>query len=64
MIKNCLDKNIKIYIAGHTWLVGSTFVRQLEKRGYSNLLLSSHSELDLTDQKRVEVFLLKKNLML
>ncbi len=55
-MKNSLDNNKKIYIAGHGGLVGSAFVRQLEKRGYSNLLLRSHSELDLTDQKKVEDF--------
>jgi GDP-L-fucose synthase len=46
----------KIYIAGHTGLVGSAFVRNLENRGYSNLLLRMHKDLDLTNQLEVQNF--------
>lgn len=46
----------KIYIAGHTGLVGSAFVRQLEEQGYSNLVFRTHGELELTDQSSVEEF--------
>lgn len=52
-----MNKNDKIYVAGHTGLVGSAFVRQLQKQGYENLLLRSHAELELTDQYAVDEFL-------
>lgn len=52
-----MNKNDKIYIAGHTGLVGSAFVRQLQNRGYENLVLRSHAELELTDQKAVDEFI-------
>ena len=51
-----LDKNSKIYIAGHHGLVGSAIWNNLEKRGYHNLVGRSHKELDLTDQYAVEKF--------
>ena len=46
----------KIYIAGHRGLVGSAIVRQLESRGFTNLLMSTHKELDLTNQATVQAF--------
>ena len=52
-----LDKNAKIYIAGHHGLVGSAIWNNLEKRGYHNLVGRSHKELDLTDQYAVEKFI-------
>ncbi|MDP2639925.1 MAG: NAD-dependent epimerase/dehydratase family protein, partial [Betaproteobacteria bacterium] len=48
-----MDKNSKIYVAGHRGLAGSALVRQLEQRGYRNLLLRTHAELELTDQAAV-----------
>jgi len=51
-----LNFNDKIYIAGHAGLVGSAIVRQLKKRGFNNLLMRKHSELDLTNQRVVENF--------
>lgn len=51
-----MNKDAKIYVAGHTGLVGSAFVRQLQKNGYQNLVLRTHCELDLTDQARVKDF--------
>ena len=39
----------KIYVAGHAGLLGSALVRRLRQAGYDNLLLKTHSELDLTD---------------
>jgi GDP-L-fucose synthase len=44
-----MNKNSKIYIAGHRGLVGSALRRSLESRGFTNLLLLSHEQLDLTD---------------
>jgi GDP-L-fucose synthase len=46
----------KIYVAGHLGLVGSAVVRALRARGYENLLLAAHRELDLTDQRSVSGF--------
>ena len=51
-----MNKDSKIFIAGHTGMVGSAIVRELNKQGYANLLLKSHSELDLTRQSDVEHF--------
>ncbi len=51
-----MHTNDKVYIAGHSGLVGSAIVRQLEKRGYNNLLTYTHAELDLTNQKDVNDF--------
>jgi len=46
----------KIYVAGHLGLVGSAIRRALVRAGYNNLLLRTHSELDLTDQAVVRRF--------
>ena len=46
----------KIYVAGHRGMVGSAIVRQLQKQGYNNLILRTHSQLDLTRQHEVESF--------
>lgn len=51
-----MDKNAKIYVAGHTGLVGSAFVRVLRKKGYTNLVLRTHQDLDLLRQTEVEEF--------
>lgn len=51
-----MDKNAKIYVAGHNGMVGSAIVRQLKKQGYTNIIGKSHSELDLTRQSEVESF--------
>ena len=50
----------KIYIAGHLGLVGSAIVRQLESRGFVNLLVRTHKELDLTNQAEVQKFFQKE----
>ena len=55
-----MNLNDKIYIAGHSGLVGSAIVRHLESRGFINLLTRSHDELDLTDQVQVENFFQKE----
>ena len=51
-----LDKNSKIYVAGHNGLVGSAIWNNLLQRGYTNLVGRSHKELDLTDQYAVKKF--------
>jgi GDP-L-fucose synthase len=50
----------KIYVAGHRGLVGSALMRQLEQRGYRNLVTRTHAELDLTDQTAVQEFFAKE----
>ncbi|MFI5238105.1 MAG: GDP-L-fucose synthase family protein, partial [Ignavibacteriales bacterium] len=49
-------KEKKIYVAGHTGMVGSTITNELKERGYKNLLLKKYSEVDLTRQNSVEEF--------
>jgi GDP-L-fucose synthase len=51
-----LDKNSKIYIAGHHGLVGSAIWNNLKARGYNNLVGRTHKELDLTNQDAVKAF--------
>ncbi|MBK2028586.1 GDP-L-fucose synthase [Francisella noatunensis] len=51
-----LDKSAKIYVAGHRGLVGSAIVKNLQSKGYTNLVMRTHVELDLTNQKAVEDF--------
>ena len=48
-----MDISSKIFVAGHTGMVGSAIVRQLKKNGFSNLIIKSHAELDLINQKEV-----------
>jgi len=55
-----MDKSSKIYIAGHRGMVGSAIVRKLEQEGYANLLVKTHHELDLENQKDVHVFFEKE----
>src|SRR3989338_8206327 len=51
-----MEKNSKIYVAGHRGLVGSAIVQALQGRGFDNLVLKTHQELDLLDQAAVERF--------
>lgn len=55
-----MKKNSRIYIAGHTGLVGSAILRKLQKEGFSNLILRSHAELDIERQNNVESFFEKE----
>jgi GDP-L-fucose synthase len=48
-----MNKSDKIYIAGHTGMVGSAILRALKKQGYNNLIFKTHAELDLTNQQKV-----------
>ena len=51
-----MDKNSKIYVAGHNGMVGSAIMRKLEEKGCKNLIFKSSSELDLENQKATEEF--------
>jgi GDP-L-fucose synthase len=51
-----LEKQAKIYVAGHRGMVGSAIVRKLQKDGYTNLVLKTSAELDLRDQVKVADF--------
>ena len=51
-----MEKDSKIYVAGHRGMVGSAIVRELKRQGYENILTRTHAELDLTRQADVEKF--------
>ena len=51
-----MQKDSKIYVAGHRGMVGSAIVRELQRQGYGNIITRTHSELDLTDQRAVNDF--------
>jgi GDP-L-fucose synthase len=51
-----LNKNTKIYIAGHRGMVGSAIIRQLQAKDFNNLITKTHAELDLTNQQAVKEF--------
>lgn len=55
-----MEKNSKIYVAGHRGMVGSAIVRRLESEGYNNIITRTHSELDLCNQAAVEEFFAKE----
>lgn len=55
-----MNKNSKIYVAGHRGLVGSAIVKNLQEKGYTNLIYKTHQELDLINQKAVEEFFAKQ----
>ncbi|VAW88626.1 GDP-L-fucose synthetase [hydrothermal vent metagenome] len=54
-----IDSSSPIYVAGHNGLVGSAIVRQLEKKGYRNIVTATRSEVDLLNQTSVNTFLAK-----
>jgi GDP-L-fucose synthase len=51
-----MEKNARIYVAGHRGMVGSAIVRQLEQQGYNNILTRNSSQLDLRNQQAVQEF--------
>ena len=51
-----MDKDARIFVAGHKGMVGSAIVRELERQGYTNIITRTHKELDLTRQDQVEAF--------
>jgi GDP-L-fucose synthase len=54
--KMTADLNTKIYVAGHRGMVGSAIVRNLEAKGFTNIVTRTHAELDLTNQAAVQAF--------
>ena len=55
-----MEKDSKIYVAGHRGMVGSAIVRELVRQGYNNILTRSHAELDLISQEAVNDFFAKE----
>lgn len=51
-----MEKDAKIYVAGHRGMAGSAIVRELKRLGYTNIITRTHQELDLTRQQAVEAF--------
>lgn len=51
-----MNKDSKIFVAGHRGLVGSAILKNLKVKGYTNFVLRTHAELDLTDQQAVHDF--------
>ncbi len=56
MGKKTMEKDSKIYVAGHRGMVGSAIVRELKRQGFTNIITRTHKELDLTRQDQVERF--------
>ena len=51
-----MEKDAKIYVAGHRGMVGSAIVRELRKQGYTNIVTRTHEDVDLCRQEAVEAF--------
>ena len=51
-----MDKTSKIYVTGHTGMLGSAMIDRLQSDGYTNIITCTHKDLDLTRQSDVEVF--------
>lgn len=51
-----MEKDSKIYVAGHRGMVGSAIVRELQRQGYTNIITRTHKELELISQAAVEEF--------
>ena len=55
-----MNKDSKIYVAGHRGLVGSAIMRKLQQEGYTNIITKTHKELDLTNQAQTQEFFKKE----
>ena len=51
-----MEKDARIFVAGHRGMVGNAIVRELKRQGYTNIITRTHKELDLTRQDQVEAF--------
>lgn len=51
-----MERDSKIYVAGHCGMAGSAIVRELKRQGYENIVTRSHAELDLRNKEAVEGF--------
>ncbi|RBQ22899.1 GDP-L-fucose synthase [Candidatus Methanobinarius endosymbioticus] len=58
-----MDKNSKIYVAGHRGMAGSAIVRILKHKGYHNIIKKTSAELDLRNQEKVNEFFKKRILI-
>ena len=56
-----IKKDDKIFVTGHNGLVGSAVLRALQKKKFKNIITINRNDLDLFDQKKVNLFLKKKN---
>ena len=56
-----MEQNAKIYIAGHSGLIGSAMVRKLWSCGYTHIITRTHTEMDLTERKKVKEFFEREN---
>lgn len=54
-----MKKDSKIYIAGHTGLLGSALIKKLGQKGFNNIITRTHKELDLTRYDKAEIFFAK-----
>ena len=57
-----MNKNSRIFIAGHNGLVGSAVYRNLIEKGYKNLFFLAKKKLDLSDSKKVDIYFKKKKI--
>ena len=64
MIERIMQKNDKIFVAGHQGLVGSAIVRLLQKQSYSNIITRTRDQLDLLNQAYVEDFFLSEKFII
>ena len=55
-----MNKDAKIFVAGHRGLVGSAICKSLQEKGYQNIITRTHKELDLTNQTETEKFFAKE----
>ena len=60
MFSTFMDKDSKIFVAGHRGLVGSAIIRQLEKQGCKNIVIRNRIQLDLRIQKDVDEFFVEE----
>ena len=58
--KHVMEKQDKIYVAGHNGLVGSAIIRKLKNERFENIITREHKELDLTNQADVQAFFEKE----